>query len=126
MSLDRRGRAPVIVHKFGCQCDSLSSSLPLSEFLGADGLAMLTGMLSLGRLQAQHRRPTQPEEVEMLECLDGFIDFFRRVQLPYYEEARPRLATREVYEDWSDASEIAPYLQTSLRRILATKRDGGN
>lgn len=62
----------------------------------------------------------------MLECLDGFIDFFRRVQLPYYEEARPRLATREVYEDWSDASEIAPYLQTSLRRILATKRDGGN
>jgi hypothetical protein len=72
-------------------------SMELSHYLGDSGLSRLLSFISNGRM---HR--SSPPSVG---DLDEFIDFVRRLQTPYYEEARTRFAEPEVL---AMARELSP------------------
>ncbi len=99
-----------IIHQSRCDDDTMASSSPLAEFLGPDGLANLTSLLSLGPVMMKRESRDRPPPKDMTQ----FIDFFRRLQLPGYEQARPNFQTEVAYERLYDASELYPYLQTNL------------
>lgn len=90
--------------------NGFTSSLPLNAFLGADGLALLLSWLSQGPLKSGG---TEPRVVDM----DQFVDLVRRVQTPYYEEARSRFDDERTHYWLGDANEYAPYRPDTLRRI---------
>src|SRR5262249_32907976 len=74
-----------IIHQGKCdhERDDHNASAALADFLGDNGLAYILSFLSAGPVQsALGRRP----HCEITD-FDEFVDFFRRVQLPYYEEA---------------------------------------
>ncbi|MFC0112277.1 hypothetical protein [Kibdelosporangium aridum] len=86
------------------------SSLDLKLFLGPNGLAMLLSWLSIGPLKGGGSAP-------QVENMDEFVDFVRRVQTPYYEEARSRFDEEKTHHWLGDANEYHPYLPETLRRI---------
>ena len=53
--------------------------------------------------------------------LDDFVDFFRRVQTPYYEQARVRFGERDVLVDYHADNAFAPYLEEGLINIIEMK-----
>jgi hypothetical protein len=52
-----------------------------------------------------------------IKDFDEFVDFCRRVQVPYYEEARTKFNHPGLLEDFCDANEIYPYQVKILERI---------
>ena len=104
-----------IIHQGRCDNKSLAYSQALQEFLGADGLAHLTSMISYGPAHLGRGKPESPEA-------DSYIDFFRRVQLPFYEEARAAFNDAEVRANYDDSSESRPYMQDVLQRLADLKR----
>ncbi|MER7114138.1 hypothetical protein ABT332_06575 [Saccharomonospora azurea] len=87
-----------------------SGNLDLTLFLGADGLALLLSWLSPGPMQGGTNAPR-------VVNMDQFVDFVRRVQTPYYEEARTRFADDQTHHWLGDANEYAPYLPETLQKI---------
>ena len=85
------------------------SSLPLERFLGADGLTMMLNWLSVG--------PLKGGGGSRITDTDQFVDFVRRVQVPYYEQARPHLNAQQTHDLLSDANEYLPYMTDVLRNI---------
>ena len=102
-----------IVHMSKCDDKSKHKSNALRDFLGANGLAKLTAMMSYGSLANTHRG-----EGPKLADLDEFTDFLRRVQIPFYEEARPYFSTDAVMEHFHGSSQTRPYMQDALQTIL--------
>ena len=100
-----------IIHQNRCDDQSCPSSLPLADFLGHNGVVRLTSKLSLGPLM-RYEPPSVP--FGQLPPLGAFVDFFRRVQVPHYEEARRYFATDEAYEELITWNEVAPYMQTDI------------
>lgn len=104
-----------IVHK--ARCDdraNYNNSMPLSHYLGVDGLASLLTFLSLGPLKVasegeDHQRVTLD--------MTNFVDFVRRVQTPGYEQARAAYQDPEVQENHADNNELAPYMQATIGRL---------
>lgn len=108
-----------IVHKNGRGpggCDpkgsAFPSSLDLDGLLGPEGQAHLLSFLSAGPLNGQ----SEPRVVNM----DEFVDVFRRLQTPWYEEARQSFNDEDVVNDWAGSNEYHPYLPDSLRRIASS------
>ncbi len=105
-----------IIHQGRCDLNgNYSCSSALSDFLGADGSAKLLAMLSYGRLHtiqagSSAGKPTPPD-------LDEFVDLFRRLQTPYYEEARVKFALQSVLDDFADHNEVSPYTGEHLGAI---------
>lgn len=106
-----------IIHQKLCD-DShrYMSSLPLADFLGADGLSKLMTFLSFGPLSE-----TPGEEVIAwrLKDVNLFVDFLRRVQIPFYEEARAWFSDPDERERMGDWNEFAPYAQDNLRKMAS-------
>jgi len=104
----------MIIHQAKCDPGSgagYASSYPLTEFLGTDGLTTLLSWLSVGPIYG-------PSEITpTVRDLDEFVDFVRRVQIPYYEEARPHFGEEKVQHALGDASESYPYHPDVLKRI---------
>ncbi|PPI47039.1 hypothetical protein [Rathayibacter tritici] len=107
-----------IVHKGACDDDHSSSiqTTGISELLGDIGQARLLSWLSYGPIKNYGNRLR-------INDLDSYVDLFRRLQTPWYEEARPHLGSRQVEETWGDANEFAPYDSHSLRRIAEKAND---
>lgn len=112
----------IIIHQGKCDPgrrgsasrDRYPCSLPLTDFLGVKGLVLLTSFLSLGKVKANLKQ----DNVIKVADVDQFIDFFRRVQVPYYEEARTKFKEPELLDWYSDANEILPYLEDTLKSII--------
>lgn len=105
-----------IIHQIRCDRREreYGSSIDMRQFLGVDGQAYLLGMLSPGPIiMANSEGGRVP-----LKDFDGFVDFFRRVQTPHYEEARRHFQCEGVADHYSDASEYYPYLVETLARII--------
>ncbi len=101
-----------IVHKGNrCDVDQNDHSTELSYVLGLDGQAYLFSLITDG--------PLRGGTVRGVESLDEWSDVFRRLQTPWYEEARPHFRDEEIQLRFSDANEMAPYSQGSLRDIAA-------
>lgn len=103
-----------IIHQGKCDIQHYPSSGALKDFLGTDGLIKLTSFLSHGPIIYNNGMLAQPK----IKDIGHFIDFLRRVQVPYYEEARIRFKNRELLNDLSDANEVYPYLEENLRAII--------
>lgn len=104
-----------VIHQNVCDDHSKHLSQALGDFLGVDGLAKLTGMMTYG--------PFKNNESAKIYSLSEFTDFMRRMQLPHYEEARRNFHLREAKDDYSDANEYLPYLQSQLQKIANYKPD---
>lgn len=85
------------------------SNLPLERFLGADGLTMMLSWLSVG--------PIKGGGGSRISDTDQLVDFIRRVQIPYYEQARMHLDAPETRDMLGDANEYRPYMTDVLRDI---------
>jgi len=111
-SQNMKNREFQIVHHVKCNLDnSFTRSMDLKRFLGADGLVRLLAMLDPGPM---HQPNHQCEVSEMRE----FVEFFRRIQLPYYEEAR--IYWQAAIDDgfFSDANELWIYLPSTLQSLI--------
>ncbi|MDD4456999.1 MAG: hypothetical protein PHC98_05350 [Syntrophotalea acetylenica] len=103
-----------IIHQGKCDLNSHIASSALSDFLGQDGMAYLTSFLSHGPVRVRLSGPSSCE----IKDMDEFTDFFRRLQLPYYEEARRRFSAPKVLERLSDWNEIAPYFPDEMKKTI--------
>jgi hypothetical protein len=105
-----------IIHKQRCNIEMYSSSAELSDFLGPRGVVYLTTFLSVGpiKLSLGQRSDCFVDPMGM----DAFVDLFRRVQVPYYEEARGRFARPALTGERDDQDESGRYLPETLRRMV--------
>ena len=105
-----------IVHQDDCDDYRASSSVLLAEATGWDGQSFLTAMLSQG-----------PMDNGTTDCgvisLDEFVEIFRRLQLPGYEEARRYFRDPAVQEEFQGVREMHSYEQDILARIIELGRD---
>ena len=111
-----------IVHRERCDLKTHWSSLHLTAFVGEPGLTYLMSFLSPGPLIVRRAEQGRPE----VNNLDEFVDLVRRVQTPYYEEARCHFRNPDVLEHFETSNEVDPYFETSLRRIISIAGDEGN
>lgn len=116
----------LVVHK-GNKCDPGShgrDDYPMSQeiaaFQGWDGQAYLLSMLSDGPF---HMRVRSTSGGQLPKDMHQFVDLFRRVQTPYYEEARRHFKCEAVREEFGDAGTDQVYRPESLRWIA--DHDGG-
>lgn len=89
-------------------------STELSSLLGANGLADLLSLLSAGPFSGLRG-------VVRVADFDGYVDLVRRVQTPWYEEARPFCSTEHTRELIGGANYTYPYLPDTLERIADQK-----
>ncbi|MDG4760484.1 hypothetical protein [Micromonospora sp. WMMD710] len=107
----------LIVHKSvgGRDCDpeagaGYTGNLELKFFLGLEGLTRLLGWLSAGPIR-------NVPDSNRVSDMDGFVDLVRRVQIPWYEQARSRFRDEQTHHWLGDANEYYPYQPDVLQRI---------
>lgn len=88
--------------------------LHLEDFIGPDGLVLLLSFLDVGDvLDPDFEHPPKVGDMR------NFIETFRRLQLPGYEEARRYFREASNSGDFDGANELTPYLQDKMRNIIA-------
>lgn len=102
-----------IIHQKKCDLKDHIASNALKEFVGEKGAAYLLSFLSVGPLKHNTENPYRS-----VSDVDEFVDFFRRCQTPYYEEARRRFGDSDLLENFGDSNEYYPYLPNVLKRII--------
>lgn len=103
-----------IIHKTKCDLDDYPASAALEDYLGENGLSYLLSKLSIGPIkkslgQGSHCQITETDE---------FVDFMRRVQTPFYEEARRYFSNHDLLDDLSDSNEVSPYITRELEKLI--------
>jgi hypothetical protein len=99
-----------IVHKGRCDRDRDDMTIVLDDAIGALGFAWLTSFLSYGPINHGDSTPR-------IGDMNNFVDVFRRLQVPWYEEARPYFRSEAVQDLYSDANEVIPGIPDELKRI---------
>lgn len=103
-----------IVHQGKCDQKDYFYSDHLENFLGDDGMGVLLSTLSLG--------PIKNLLYKDVHCaandIDEFVDFMRRVQTPFYEEARRHFKNQDLLEEYSDSNQVTPYQPEELENIV--------
>ena len=107
-----------IVHKTKCDLNDHVASAALNKFLGEKGLAYLLSKFSIGPIMNH----INDESYCVVTDFDEFVDFIRRVQTPFYEQARRHFSNEDVLDEYWDANEYLPYLPEELKDII-TKYD---
>jgi hypothetical protein len=103
-----------IIHQSKCDRQDFTSSAALETFVGLNGVTYLLSFLSIGPINELLGQGPKCK----ISDFDEFVDFFRRVQTPYYEEAR-RLFGNERLLDWlGDSNEVSPYIPDNLEVII--------
>lgn len=104
-----------IIHSVKCdQREDYTQSMAMEKFLGIDGITTLLSFLSPGPIISN----LSSGSVQQIHDFDEFVDFFRRVQIPYYEEARRKFNNPKLLDRYSDANEVLPYMQKELKKII--------
>ncbi len=106
---DLREHGFKIIHQGPCDDNEAGASAALTDFLGTDGLNYLMAMLSYGPLKKGNA--AGPKD------MNEFVDLVRRVQSPYYEEARVRFSDPDVRAHRSDWNEVVPYMEGELKAL---------
>ncbi len=110
---DHRDHDFTVIHKIKCDPKKgFPCSMPIETFLGADGLVYLTSFLSLGPIKG-----VMGSNFTGVRDFDEFVDFMRRMQTPYYEDARRFYETEDVVERYNDANEVMPYMPEYCEKI---------
>lgn len=86
--------------------------LPLDSFLNAEGIVRLLSFIDIGK----YHEPTYSG----VHFANGreFAELFRRLHLPYYEEARLHWSTAQANGDFDGANEDWLYQPKILKRII--------
>jgi hypothetical protein len=103
-----------IIHQNECDDRAYSCSEALKEFLGRKGLAYILSFLSLGIVINALGSSAEPDVLNM----DEFVDFIRRVQTPYYEDARIHYRNPEILDRLVDSNKVAPYTPENCELIV--------
>jgi len=104
-----------IIHRKKCDLKNHQASTALSDYLGSDGLTTLLAFIDLGIALDPEMKSTYPRE--SIKNLTEFLDFFRRLQTPYYEEARRYFKTARNDDFFAGCNELWPYLEDSLKSM---------
>ncbi|WP_156649148.1 hypothetical protein [Mycobacteroides abscessus] len=110
----------VIVHHnlYGKKCDpSEKSTIALSEAIGPNGLTNLLSFLSYGPIIRAKRSRNRVAD------FDEFVDLIRRVQIPWYEEARKRWYEEGTRDHVDLSDEVIPFRTESLEWIANQPTD---
>ena len=91
-------------------------SLPLVSFLGSDGLVNILSMVDPGPNFI-------PEYRDLIGNKREFMEFVRRVQIPYYEEARIYWDKAQSEGFFVDANEDWTYLPDTLKELIARYKE---
>lgn len=119
-SAGRKAQSFKIIHQAKCDNRKFSSSAALSDFLGAKGLSYCMTFLSLGPVIEANGGTSHC----YIQDFDEFADFVRRVQVPYYEEARRLYTSSEVLAALSDANEFYPYIPEKMKALIEQYGNG--
>lgn len=112
----------IIVHHFSASprreyndkgCYQYNSDSDLIHYLGENGIAALLSQIDHGR----HFGNSDETCIKNLSETN-WIDFFRRLQTPYYEEARIYWAEAESDGFFGGANEIWPYMPEHLKILI--------
>lgn len=107
-----------IVHNGDCapaENAGYTFSVELERMVGQDGLSHLLSLLSPGPLQVPD--PSSPTPSEEIGNFDAYVDIFRRLHTPFYEQARRRFDSPEVQEQFHAATREYPYRLENLESI---------
>ncbi len=107
-----------IIHQTRCDRKDFPASAALEDFLGADGLSYLLSFLSLGPV----KKRLSEKPFFGVKDADEFVDFFRRLQVPYYEEARRLFGNEDYLDQNSDNNEVSPYLPDVPKKTIMEYR----
>ena len=110
--LHPRGLLDEYGERYGCDNDSsYCYSASLVDFVGDRGLAALLYILDSGLSYEFEYR-------ERINNVGDFLELFRRIHMPYYEEAR--FYFKEAYMDgyFEGASQIWSYLPSTLKNNI--------
>lgn len=105
-----------LLHRGVCALDPgrFTNVRTVAELLGPDGLAKLTAMLSPG-IASPYGVLNNPRTPQSAPPTDAWVDLFRRLHLPGYEQVRiPYLQGLRAEFSGSDENAVAPYLQDGL------------
>ena len=105
-----------IIHQKKCDLKNHRASRALKDFIGDYGLTSLLSMLSLGPIKSTYGQTSYCQITDT----DEFVDLIRRVQTPFYEEARRYFNNSDLLEHFSDSNEVGPYLPEELEKIIDT------
>lgn len=103
-----------IVHQGPCFLKDYDASAELKTFLGEEGLVRLLAQLSIGPIMRLRGNKSQCDAADM----DEFVDLVRRVQTPFYEEARRHFSNRNLLAEYARANEVLPYLPEELETMI--------
>ncbi|HLP81974.1 MAG TPA: hypothetical protein VK141_08330 [Nitrosomonas sp.] len=104
-----------IIHQEKCDNRAFPSSAAVEDFLGEAGLNYLLSFLSIGQIKVLLGQRNGAS----IRDIHEFVDFFRRMQTPYYEEARTKFSNNDLLEYFSDSNEVYPYQSEILKRIIS-------
>lgn len=93
------------------ECYKYSSDRDLKSFLGEHGVLELHALLDPGPYH-------MPECNIFVTDIRKWIDFYKRLQLPYYEEARQYWGRASHDGYFGDSNEIAIYLPENLKKMI--------
>lgn len=92
-------------------CYKYDSDCDLESFLGEKGIVELHALLDPGEYH-------MPEFKSFVADLRKWLDFYKRLQLPYYEEARQYWDNAMHDGYFGDSNEIYIYLPENLKRMI--------
>ena len=92
----------------------------LEYFLGENGMVLLLSNLDPGEAF------TEEESLPLITDVREYIDFMRRLTIPYYEEARKYWADAKNDGYFDGANELWTYLPSNLKTLIETYGDEEN
>lgn len=104
-----------IVHQKKCDKKNAIASAALGDFLGPDGFARCTALMTVGPIM--RNQSPDSEFRQRIADSDEFADFMRRLYVPNYEEARPMFNDPAVLDEMHGSSESRPYFQDQLQYV---------
>jgi hypothetical protein len=104
-----------IIHQGQCDKTPTSGSMSVPEFLGDNGCSNLLSFLSKGLIRVNH---TEVPSTISPANIDDFVDLFRRLQTPFYEEARIHFDNSELFQEFREENDRYVYSEKNLRQII--------
>lgn len=103
-----------LIHQGRCDRKDYPQSLALRDFTETEGLSLLLSFLSIGPI----KRISGDESQVCVADMDEFVDLFRRLHVPHYEEARRLFHDPDLLSMYADNNEVAPYFSKSLKYMV--------
>jgi len=111
-----------IIHRGRCDDKACQSSLALEDLLGPIGLVRLTSFLDVGEFHAPDFNDRSPEDIRVRDMAE-FVVLFRRLHVPFYEEARSRFHLTLFQEEMDGVNEVRVYQRDILERAARGEFD---